>query len=169
MKKNKYKNMSFTKQWCLSGFCYNLFFKIMEYTWEVLKPISYKRCLKKVWKRLHTVSGFIYDAILLKAGASDALSVMFGPQAMMTNMFRCVVAFTFVFIGIFSKTLLTVGLSQTMDHMKLKHFEDVFDKMTSEKFLRTRILRGIIAAGFQIIGWTLFGIIMGKKDDTGDA
>ncbi len=95
-------------------------------------------------------------------------------------MYRCFTAFSFIFLGLLFKTILSVGIFGTMDSVAGNTVVDLFDKLTStifdcffawgnlrifhkyfypgSKFVKPIVFRGIMAAIFQIIGWSIVGI-----------
>ena len=103
-------------------------------------------------KNLHLSphAGLLYSALTKSSGSFSSLSFLLGPQSVATNVFRCAVAFAFVFAGLFVKTLLTVGMGDTMPALADASVKDVMGFLGSEGVVRDLIGRGVLSAVFQV-------------------
>ena len=86
-----------------------------------------------------------------------------GPQFSFDNMFRCLVFASFILIGMFVKTVLTVGFADTLDKISRFNAETAEQLVTGDKYLRNSLARAVLNTFFLVIAWTLIGIAYNKK------
>ncbi len=93
------------------------------------------------------------------------LNFLLGPQAVATNLYRCVAGFAFVFLTLAMKSLVTVGLTRTGHHIldAIISPGSLVADLARQEFLRDVIARRVLGALFQVVGWTLLGLAAGES------
>ena len=76
-----------------------------------------------------------------------------------STLFRCIVGFLFTFAGIIGKTMLTIGMHDTMHQFVDKDMGQYWDMVSNDKFLKDSLIRGILSTMFLVLGWTMIGLI----------
>jgi hypothetical protein len=88
---------------------------------------------------------------------------MLEPQFVIGNVFRCMAIFAFLFFAIVFKTVLTIGLTDTMHYFSTTTRTEATGMVTSEKFIRQTLVRTFANGFFLLIGWTMVAIVVKKK------
>ena len=73
--------------------------------------------------------------------------------------FRCVVGFLFTFAGIFGKTVMTIGMHDTMHQFMDKERGEYWNMVSNDAFLKDSLIRGILSSMFLELGWLIVGLI----------
>ena len=102
-----------------------------------------------------TTTGLASTALGMDQGP---LGSLFSAQSAAKGVVRCGFFFTFIAAGLLGKAMLTSGLPATMTKMLATTWQDVEEHITDGKVLRNVISRGLLAAVFQLVGWSLIGI-----------
>ena len=71
---------------------------------------------------------------------------------------RCVVGFLFTFAGIVGKTMLTVGMHDTMHQFMDKDMNEYWEMVSNDTFLKESLIRGILSTMFLVLGWPMIGL-----------
>lgn len=108
------------------------------------------------------ILGTFYLGAKLMAGADSQISLfadILGPQAIGGNVMRCVVGFLFTLVGIVGKTMLTVGMHDTMHQFLDKDMDEMWNMVSNDKFLKDSLIRGILSTMFLVLGWSIIGLV----------
>ena len=70
-----------------------------------------------------------------------SLEFMLGPGFVLGNIFRCAIVFGFLAFMMITKTILTIGFSNTMHYFTKTSEIDAYDMVTSDLFLRGTLVR----------------------------
>ena len=73
--------------------------------------------------------------------------------------YRCIVGFLFTFVGIVGKTMLTVGMHDTMHQFMDKDMNEYWEMVSNDTFLKESLIRGILSTMFLVLGWTTIGLV----------
>ena len=69
------------------------------------------------------------------------------------------VGFLFTVVGIVGKTMLTVGMHETMHQFVDKDMDEYWSMVSNDKFLKDSLIRGILSTMFLVLGWSIIGLI----------
>ena len=72
---------------------------------------------------------------------------------------RCVVGFLFTLVGILGKTMLTIGMHDTMHQFIDKDMDEMWNMVSNDKFLKDSLIRGILSTMFLVLGWSIIGLV----------
>ena len=72
---------------------------------------------------------------------------------------RCVVGFLFTLVGILGKTMLTIGMHDTMHQFIDKDMDEMWNMVSNDKFLKDSLIRGILSTMFLVLGWSMIGLV----------
>ena len=75
------------------------------------------------------------------------------------NVCRCIVGFLFTAAGIVGKTMLTIGMHDTMHQFMDKDMNEYWEMVSNDTFLKESLIRGILSTMFLVLGWTSIGLI----------
>ena len=67
--------------------------------------------------------------------------------------------FLFTAAGILGKTMLTIGMHDTMHQFVDKDMGEYWSMVSNDKFLKDSLIRGILSTMFLVLGWTFIGLI----------
>lgn len=108
------------------------------------------------------ILGTLYLGAKLMAGADSQISLfadILGPQAIGGNVMRCVVGFLFTLVGILGKTMLTIGMHDTMHQFIDSDMDEMWNMVSNDKFLKDSLIRGILSTMFLVLGWSMIGLV----------
>jgi hypothetical protein len=71
--------------------------------------------------------------------------------------------FLCLFIGLMVKAILTHGTEKAMDRFMETDMSKWMEFIQSEKFLRDAIGRGLFIGLFQVLGFSLFAVVLDKE------
>ena len=62
-------------------------------------------------------------------------------------------------VGIVGKTMLTIGMHDTMHQFLDKDMNEYWNMVSNDKFLKDSLIRAIISTMFLVLGWSIIGLI----------
>ncbi len=88
---------------------------------------------------------------------------MFGPDFVLDNLFRCFTIFSFLAGVMVVKTILTIGVFDTMHYFEEVDRNKAYNILTAEKFIQATLIRAFANGVFLIVGWSLVAVLAKKK------
>lgn len=88
---------------------------------------------------------------------------MFGPDFVLDAIFRCAAVFSFLALAMVFKTVLTIGLTETMHKFEETDRTKAQSIVTGEKFIQGTLIRTFINGLFLLVGWGIVAIYFKKK------